>query len=99
MSKNGVFFGPNERKYGPEKTPYFDTFHAVYAICQREQKFFIRSFYQGKQIIFVRSVFFCLSTHILTRQLQFFLCQTVFKQFVLSSYRTVLTRRGTVFGI
>ena len=36
MSKNGVFFGPsfpafwlNTGKYGPEKTPYLDTFHAV----------------------------------------------------------------------
>ena len=23
------FFGPNEGKYGPEKTPYLDTFHTV----------------------------------------------------------------------
>ena len=22
-------FSPNAEKYGPEKTPYFDTFHAV----------------------------------------------------------------------
>ena len=22
-------FSPNEEKYGPEKTPYLDTFHAV----------------------------------------------------------------------
>ena len=36
MSKNGVFSGPfflvfglNTGKYGPEKTPYLDTFHAV----------------------------------------------------------------------
>ena len=36
MSKYGVFFGPyfpvfglNTGKYGPEKTPYLDTFHAV----------------------------------------------------------------------
>ena len=27
--KNGVFSGPNTGKYGPEKTPYLDTFHAV----------------------------------------------------------------------
>ena len=29
MSKYVVFSGPNTGKYGPEKTPYFDTFHAV----------------------------------------------------------------------
>ena len=36
MSKYGVFsgpyfpvFSPNTGKYGPEKTPYLDTFHAV----------------------------------------------------------------------
>ena len=33
MSKYGVFPGPyfpaNVGKYGPEKTPYLDTFHAV----------------------------------------------------------------------
>ena len=37
MSKYGVFsspyfpvFGLNTGKYGPEKTPYLDNFHAVY---------------------------------------------------------------------
>ena len=37
VSKYGVFsgpyfpvFSPNTGKYGPEKTPYLDTFHAVY---------------------------------------------------------------------
>ena len=36
VSKYGVFSGPyvpvfrlNTEKYGPEKTPYLDTFHAV----------------------------------------------------------------------
>ena len=36
LSKYGVFSGPfipvfglNTEKYGPEKTPYLDTFHAV----------------------------------------------------------------------
>ena len=36
MCKYGVFFGPclpvaswNIGKYGPEKTPYLDTFHAM----------------------------------------------------------------------
>ena len=36
MSKYGVYsgayfsvFSPNAGKYGPEKTPYLDTFHAV----------------------------------------------------------------------
>ena len=35
----GVFFGqyfpvfcPNAEKYGPEKTPYLDTFHAVFGL-------------------------------------------------------------------
>ena len=39
MSKYGVFsdpyfpaFSPNTGKYGPEKTPYMDTFHAVIGI-------------------------------------------------------------------
>ena len=38
MSKYGVFsgpyflvFSPNTGKYGPEKTPHLDTFHAVFA--------------------------------------------------------------------
>ena len=30
VSKYGVFSGPNTGKYGPKKTPYLDTFHAVY---------------------------------------------------------------------
>ena len=25
-------FSPNVEKYGPEKTPYFDTFHAVFTL-------------------------------------------------------------------
>ena len=29
MSRYGVFFGKNTGKYGPEKTPYLDTFYAV----------------------------------------------------------------------
>ena len=29
MSKYGVFSGLNTGKYGPEKTPYLDTFHTV----------------------------------------------------------------------
>ena len=29
VSKCGVFSGSNTGKYEPEKTPYFDTFHAV----------------------------------------------------------------------
>ena len=29
MSKKGVFSGPNAGKYGPEKIPYWDTFHPV----------------------------------------------------------------------
>ena len=29
VSKYGIFSGPNTGKYGPEKTPYLDTFHAV----------------------------------------------------------------------
>ena len=28
--KYGAFSGPNTGKYGPEKTPYLDTFHAVF---------------------------------------------------------------------
>ena len=29
MFKYGVISGPNREKYGPEITPYLDTFHAV----------------------------------------------------------------------
>ena len=29
MSRYGAFTGPNTGNYGPEKTPYLDTFHAV----------------------------------------------------------------------
>ena len=29
MFKYGLFSSPNTGKYGPEKTPYLDTFHAV----------------------------------------------------------------------
>ena len=29
VSKYGIFSGPNTGKYGPEKAPYWDTFHAV----------------------------------------------------------------------
>ena len=29
VSKYGVISGPNTGKYGPEKTPYLDTFHAA----------------------------------------------------------------------
>ena len=29
VSKFGVFSDPNAGKYGPEKTPYVNTFHAV----------------------------------------------------------------------
>ena len=43
MSKYGVFpgpyfpiFSPNTKKYGPEKTPYLDTFHAVSIVGQFE---------------------------------------------------------------
>ena len=32
VSKYGVFSGPNAGKYGPEKTPYLGTFHAVFCL-------------------------------------------------------------------
>ena len=34
VSKYGVFSGPSAGKYGPEKTPYLDTFHAVNVSCR-----------------------------------------------------------------
>ena len=41
MSKYGAFSGPyfpvfssKTRKYGPEKTPYLDTFHVVYFLTK-----------------------------------------------------------------
>ena len=30
-------FSPNVGKYGPEKTPYLDNFHAVYCLCTSDQ--------------------------------------------------------------
>ena len=30
MSKYGVFSGPCFRAFGPDKSPYLDTFHAVF---------------------------------------------------------------------
>ena len=35
MSKHGVISGPNTGKYGPEITPYLDTFHAVQKLVFR----------------------------------------------------------------
>ena len=34
VSKYGVISGPNTGKYGPEITPYLDTFYAVTAFLQ-----------------------------------------------------------------
>ena len=31
VPKYGVFSGPNAGKYGPEKTPFLDSFHAMTA--------------------------------------------------------------------
>ena len=46
MSKHGVFsgryftvFGLNTGKYGPEQTPYLDTFHAVLA-CRKYKNYY-----------------------------------------------------------
>ena len=36
-------FSPNAVKYGPEKTPYLDTFHAVYHSVKSQQPLFARS--------------------------------------------------------
>ena len=59
VSKYGVFSGPyfsvlglNTGKYGPEKTPYLDTFHAVLGskhVSQSNQLFELTSkpFYKG----------------------------------------------------
>ena len=38
MSKDGVFSGPSTEKYGPEKTPYLDTFHAVRTVTLATSK-------------------------------------------------------------
>ena len=50
--KYGVFSGPyspifglNTGKYGPEKTPYFDTFHALIAGIHVEQDIFQKTSY------------------------------------------------------
>ena len=34
LSKYGVISGPTTGKYGPEITPYLDTFHAVVGISK-----------------------------------------------------------------
>ena len=36
VSKYGVFSGPNTGKYRPEKTPYLDTFHAMFPSIKLE---------------------------------------------------------------
>ena len=38
VSNHGVFSGPNTGKYGTEKTPYLDTFHAVYYYSTQDKK-------------------------------------------------------------
>ena len=50
MSKYGVFsdpyfpvFSPNAGKYGVEKTPYLDTFHAVCCACNASPLFFLHT--------------------------------------------------------
>ena len=30
VSKYGAFYGPHTGKYGPEKSPYLDSFHAMF---------------------------------------------------------------------
>ena len=35
MSKYGVFPGPDFPAFGPEKTPYLDTFHVVHVAIHR----------------------------------------------------------------
>ena len=48
MSKYGVISGPNTGKYGPEITPYLDTFHAVPTVSNenilatKQEFFFIK---------------------------------------------------------
>ena len=37
-------FSPNARKYGPEKTLYLNTFHAVYFTCSHSLSFFFLRF-------------------------------------------------------
>ena len=42
VSKYGDFYGPNTGKYGPEKTLYSDTFHAVlYFLCDIQIQIFV----------------------------------------------------------
>ena len=36
----GLKFSPNTGKYGPETTPYLDTFHAVVALGKSTDKFY-----------------------------------------------------------
>ena len=48
MSKYGVISGPNSGKYGPEITPYLDTFHGVYDKTKKQTHL---KFFLSKQII------------------------------------------------
>ena len=38
MSKYGDFFGPHFPAFGPEKSPYLDTFHAVLNMMKMKMK-------------------------------------------------------------
>ena len=38
VSKHGFFSAPNTCKYGPEKTPYLGTFHAVVLLCSHTSR-------------------------------------------------------------
>ena len=51
MSIYGVFSGLNAGKYGPEKTPYLDTFHAVIHYMSRIKKCF-KDFEQHLQTLY-----------------------------------------------
>ena len=53
-------FSPNAGKYGPEKTPYLDTFHAVLLFCK------ILIFWLAKNWIYDEEDFFQYFSEILT---------------------------------
>ena len=49
-------FSPNTGKYGPEKTPYLDTFHAVLPpkIAKSKNIPFVITYYENAEVVVLR---------------------------------------------
>ena len=72
VSKYGVFSGPyfplfglNTGKYGPEKTPYLDTFHAVYGVKKRKIGLkWVKCFHKIWSCIYLLNKHFVMKSHL-----------------------------------